>query len=1475
MQAQLSEFHPVVAEWFAGVFGDATAPQREAWPAICAGKHALIAAPTGAGKTLAAFMAALDRLYREALAQSLQDRTRVLYVSPLKALSNDVNANLLRPLAGIRSAFERHGLPIAEVTSAVRTGDTRAALRQRMSRRPPHILVTTPESFFLLLTSDSGREMLRSVRTLILDEIHALAGNRRGSHLALSVERLAELTGEKLQRIGLSATQKPVETVARFLVGCSDHARGSPNCHIVDHGHRRAIELRIETLSSPLEAVMSAEAWEEIYQRLAEIIRANRTTLIFVNTRRLAERLTHHLAGRLDPASVTSHHGSLSTKIRHEAECRLKQGQLRALVATASLELGIDIGGIDVVCQIGSPLAIARLLQRVGRSGHQRGAVSVGHLLPLSRDDLLECTALCDAVHQGNLEQIELEQAPLDVLAQQIVACAASEEWSLARLHRLCQNAYPYRQLSEGQLERVVHMLAEGFSTRRGRRGAHIYYDAINRRLRGRRGARLAALTSGGAIPTNADYRVELDPEGLFIGTLNEDFAIESMPGDIFQLGSSAWQILKINAGTVRVRDARGQPPNMPFWLGEAPARSDELSAAVSQLRAQLDVLLADAGDAGAVDWLIGGHARLNRSAAQQLVEYARAIRHSLGVIPNQKQLVIERFFDEAGGMQLVLHSPFGGRINRAWGLALRKRFCRSFNFELQAAANEEAIVLSLGETHSFALEDVFRYLHPDSVREVLVQALLDSPMFQTRWRWVTNRALAVLRFRGGRRVPANIQRMDAEDLMSVVFPDGLACLENIAGEREVPDHPLIQQTIEDCLCEAMDVEGLIKVLRGIADGAISCIARDLSEPSPAADEILNARPYAFLDDAPLEERRTRAVALRRNLETDDGRELGRLDPAAIAQVIEHAWPRCDSEDDAHDTLLLVGLLAQVEVEARAETARAWPQWLGSLRRQGRAVALEVDGQRYWCAAERLPLVRSVLGERTSYPLLAIPPREASRQWTIDDAQAELLRGQLEVSGPTTVAQLTRQLPLAAIQVEQGLARLESQGFVLRGRFIPDEAHEQWCERRLLARIHRRTLNRLRSEIEAVSAADFYRFLLHWQGLGQTTNGPQGLAAVLQQLDGFELPAAAWEADILPIRVANYTPAWLDQLCQSGQVSWLRLGRPQRPSGQVASGPLRSTPLALCTRGKLPDWLSLAEASPVDGPYSAEARRALEALQDRGALFFDELLRSTGLLRSQLEAAIAELVADGRCTADSFAGLRALLTPAHKRRPRPHRPRRPQTAGLVDGLAAAGRWSRIAKADAEAGAFDPEQSDPSAAGWGMENGAAIESLARTLLHRYGVVFRRLLERETISVPWRDLARIYRRLEARGEIRGGYFVKGFSGEHFALAEALAPLKKARQRRDAGLGTFSISAADPLNLCGILTPSARVPAIANNRILFQDGLPAAALIAGKARSLRAEAKTLAPADRKLLWRSGKPRSAAGAQPAEAAPLAGRTG
>jgi len=1393
---ELDAFHPAVRTWFQRRFPTVTAAQARAWPLIRRGQSLLVAAPTGSGKTLTAFLAILDELFKQGLADGeLPDQTQVVYVSPLKALSNDIQINLQAPLAGINEALVEHGHAPLQIRTAVRSGDTPQKERTAIRRKAPHILVTTPESLYVLLGSESGRQGLASVHTVIVDEIHALAGNKRGSHLSLSLERLQALCQRPLRRIGLSATQRPVERVAAFLVG------KERDCALVDIGHARARDLALEVPPVPLGAVMATDVWGLVYDRLAALAREHRTTLVFVNTRRLAERLTRHLSERLGQHAVAAHHGSLAKEHRLDAEQRLKRGELQVLVATASLELGIDIGEVELVCQMGSPGSIAAFLQRVGRAGHQVEGTPKGRLFPLSRDDLIECAALLDCVRRGELDLLHIPRAPLDVLAQQIVAEVSCQPWDEHALYRCLRQALPYADLDHAHYQALLRMLAEGFNGRQGVRSAYLHRDAVNASLRGRRGSQLTALTSGGTIPDNADYAVLLEPQGLNIGSVNEDFAVESIAGDIFQLGNASYRILRVESGKVRVEDAKGLPPSIPFWLGEAPGRSDELSFGVARLQDEIDRRLGESGGQlqPLLAWLqsdIG----LAPDSAEQLLDYLACTREVLGALPSQQTLIMERFFDESGGTQLIIHSPFGSRINRAWGLALRKRFCRTFNFELQAAASEDAIVLSLSASHSFALDEVWRYLQSNNAESVLIQALLDAPLFGVRWRWNAGVALALPRFVGGRKVAPQIQRMKSEDLIAAVFPDQIACLENIVGERQIPDHPLVEQTLDDCLHEAMDSEGWLALLRRIEQGRIRLISRDLPAPSPLASAILNARPYTFLDDAPLEERRTQAVLNRRWNEVQGSDDLGALDPDAIAAVEAQAWPAPARSDEMHEALMSLGCISEREVAANP----GWQTWLDELAGAGRACCL----QGLWLARERLTLLR------TLYPHAALIPDVPAlpgfdQPLDADTALVELLRARLSGFGPLTLAQTAAPLQLPMSDLEQALARLEAEGYVMRGYFSPGTADLQWCERHLLARIHRYTVKRLRREIEPVSLQDFMRFLFDWQHLSATTRlqGPAALSEVLEQFEGYPAAASAWESDLLPSRIKDYNPTWLDEACRAGKFAWARL------APGAAATTLRSTPLVLLPRARLGLWRALSPALE-SSDLSLKAQRVYTVLSEHGALFFDELVHDAHLLPSELENALQALVAAGLISADSFAGLRALITPASKRQGRSHRRGRgPAFGGMQD----AGRWALLRKAAAP----DREES--------------LEHIARTLLRRYGVICWRLLEREADWLPsWRELLRCYHRLEARGEIRGGRFISGLAGEQFALPEAVALLREVRRRPlDASL--VALSGSDPLNLVGTLLPGdlhpgTRVPALSSNRLLYRDGVPVASLIAG---------------------------------------------
>jgi ATP-dependent helicase Lhr and Lhr-like helicase len=1435
----LSWAHPLVQDWFVERFGTPTEPQEQGWPHILAGRSTLISAPTGSGKTLAAFLACIDRLVRKALAAELQNRTEVLYVSPLKALGNDIQKNLEVPLGEILQMAGARGLLMPEIRTAVRTGDTLMHERRAMLKNPPHILVTTPESLYILLTAEKSRAILRDVETVIVDEIHAVADDKRGAHLAISLERLEALSNRPPTRIGLSATQKPIEAVANFLTG-----NGRPDPVIVNVGHKRRLDLGVEVPSSPLGPVASNEMWDEIYARTIELVEQHRSTLVFVNTRRMAERIAHQLGERIGDDNVAAHHGSLSRKLRLAAEKKLKEGQVKVLVATASLELGIDIGTVDLVIQINSPRSIAVALQRVGRSGHWRGAVPKGRLFATTRDDLLECAALVRAIRQGDLDRLIIPESPLDVLAQQIVAACAAEEWGEVDLLNLIRRAYPYRNLTPETYDAILDMLSEGIAARRGRYGAYLHRDRVNGKLRARRGSRIAAITSGGAIPDNALYTVVAEPEGIVVGTVDEDFAVESNKGDVMLLGNTSWMIRRVesNAGRLLVQDAHGAPPSVPFWRGEAPARTEELSGHVAELRQQVSDLLKETSPIGisqndpkvaaAVAWL-KSECGLDDSGGEQTIEYILQGRAVLGAVPTQQTVIAERFFDEGGGMQLVIHAPFGGRINKAWGLALRKRFCRSFNFELQAAATDNGLNIALAEQHSFPLADMFQFLQAETVQPILEQASLASPIFATRWRWDASRALALLRFQNGKKVPPQIQRIRSDDLLASVFPDVAACPENLEGDVKIPDHPLVSEVMKDVLSEAMDIDGLQRLLRGIADGSVRCIAVDTPVPSQFSHEILNANPYAYLDDAPLEERRARAVEMRRVLPESVLEEVGKLDPSAIAQVQEEAWPDIRDADELHDVLhTLVALpenfagpapvAHQSDFAATRNVTDGWNKYFDQLVFQGRAgvvtvnegeepprrdgassdAARRVSTKVYWVSAERL------FAFRVLFPSAQIEhtlPEINGKTVSYDDVLLSMVQGWMQHSGPVSASQLGASLGLPASEIEKALLRMEASGSILRGKFTdPKVAETEWCDRRLLARIHRLTVATLRKQIEPVTPAQYMRWLFRWQHLapGSQVIGERGTLEVLRQMQGFEIPANAWERQILARRIADYDPKWLDQLCLTGAVGWGRLSPHPATLEDSAEGkrrviPTSVAPITFFIREEA-DWMTQKHPGadqPEARGLSHGAKQVLEFLRQRGASFFADIVRGTGKLKAEIETALWELVAGGLVTADGFDNLRSLIDPKRRAGQGSGRTARPRHS--------TGRWALL-------------YTDQAA-----ERSRAVEAICWMLLKRYGIVFRDVLARETNLPTWRELLIAFRRLEDRGEVRGGRFVDGFLGEQFALPVAVESARAMKKLPLSG-ETITISAADPLNLAGILVPGERVPAISGRTVSFKDGV-----------------------------------------------------
>ena len=1391
----LEPCHPIVRDWFHETLGEPTEPQIRGWPVIRAGRDVLIAAPTGSGKTLTAFLACLDELYRAAANGTLTDETHVLYVSPLKALGNDVQKNLLLPLEQLRARAKAGGLELPNIRVMVRSGDTPAHERASMVRKPPHILITTPESLYLYLTARKSRETLKSVKTVVVDEIHALARDKRGSHFALSLERLKVLCGRSPQMIGLSATTRPLDRLAHFLVGAPREDREP--CEVVQVGHIRPWELWLETPEDELTAAPTHEMWGQLYDRIIALTAEHRTMLVFSNTRRLAERVAHDLGERMGHEHVAAHHGSMARELRLRAEQRLKSGTLKVMVATASLELGLDVGSIDLVVQLGSPRSIAVMLQRLGRSGHHKAAISRGVLFAMTRDELVESTALLAAISRGHLDAVRMPEKPLDVLAQQIVAEVAAREWNEEELFEVFKKAMPYESLTREEYEKVLHLASEGVTTMRGRSRVHLHRDRVNGVLRPRAGARLMALQNGGAIPDLFSYAVKAEPEDKQVGTLDEDFAIESMPGDVFVLGSTSWRIRRVYGGEVRVENAHGQAPTVPFWNGEAPARTEELSLEVSRLRDEV-VARPDA-----LQWLIN-EIKIPAHAAELLIRYVKTGAAALTAVPSQHTVITERFFDEAGGMQLLIHAPFGARINRAWGMALRKSFCKTFDFELQAAASDDGILLSLSEQHSFPLMDIFDFISPKTVEKVLTQAVLQAPMFGTRFRWAAGRALALSRLQNGKKVPPPIQRARAEDLIASVFPEQLGCQDNHAGmELEPPGHPLVIETMKDCLRDLMDVDGLVAVLEKMKTGEIRKVAVDLPEPSVFAHALLNSAPYTFLDDAPLEERRARSVSLRRTMPPADAVAFGALDQAAIDQVVSEAAPTFRDAEEFHDALLLLTLFP---LPREAEGSH-----LAALKLTGRAA--EHEGHAY--AAERVPAIQALFpGAR-----LTLAPLPGDLPVDRETAARQVVRGWMEIVGPTTAPELMKLLGLSRYDIDSALAKLESQGQVLRGTFRPTATADEveWCDRRLLQRIHRLTVGRLRKEIEPLSQQDFMRFLFRWHHVDADSRlrGPAGLAKLVSLLQGWEAPAAAWERELFPTRMRQYVGEWLEDACFSGDVAWGRLTL--KETKQVIAGPRRGaevtpqeTPkrsvqgraasLTFARRGDL-EWL-LQAARPgavlADGPrpwpgdLSHAAADVLKVFERRGASFFSELQQGSRRLPVEVEDALWELLARGFITADAVQNLRVLQSPRLRKRQR----------ALQRG--GPGRWFIL----------QPHEQ--------MEQSVLQEKLAWQFLQRYGIVFRDLVVRESLAPPWRELVQLYRKFEARGEVRGGRFLHGFAGEQFALPEALDVARAVRRVPPTG-EILRIAAVDPLNLTGVVTPGARVAAQLGHYVRYIDGVP----------------------------------------------------
>ena len=1429
--AELAWAHPVTAEWFTRKFGTPTEPQTHGWPSILSGDPTLISAPTGSGKTLAAFLVCIDQLLRQSIDGSLQPCTQVVYVSPLKALSNDIQKNLEGPLAEIQQLALERGYLSTGIRTGVRTGDTLPRERAAMLRHPPHILVTTPESLYILLTAGKSREHLRRVRTVIVDEIHAVAATKRGAHLALSLERLealvcgenrlapgAFLTGleQPPQRIGLSATQNPIKLVGQFLTGMHPSRKAAT---IIQVGQRRRLDLAIEVPSDELSAVATNGMWQEIFDKLAAHAESHRSTLVFVNTRRLVEKIAFELSSRLGPEHIAAHHGSLSRTLRLDAEQRLKRGEIKILIATASLELGIDIGDIDLVCQINSTRAVAVAMQRVGRAGHWRGAIPKGRFFATTRDDLLEQAALIHKMRAGELDRLEIPPQPADVLMQQIVAACGAEPWEQDALYHVLRRAYSYRDLTRVCFDELIALLSEGIESSRGRYGAYLLHDGVHGQLHPRRGSRSIAISNGGAIPDIATFAVILQPEGVQIATLDEHFATDSSAGDVVLLGNTSWRIQRVEAaGRVLVEDAHGAPPSLPFWEGEAPQRTAILCDGVGELREQIAALVPNVSPvylsatqpevAAAVAWLMET-CGVCGSGALQLVTYIVTGRAVLGAVPSKTTIIAERFFDDGGGQQLILHAPFGGRLNKAWGLALRKRFCRGFNFELQAAATDNGINISLAEQHSFPLSDVFQFLSEHTAKELLEQAAIASPIFKNRWRWAAGRSLQLLRMSKGKRIAPQIQRTRSDDLMASVFPQAAACFETIVGDIQIPDHPLVREVMQDVLHEAMDLNGLIDLLRGIESGAIQCLAVDTPVPSVFAHELLNANPFAYLDEAGLEERRARATSTSRSLPDSVLQQPGRLSSEAIATVRRELWPDLRDEHELHDLLKSLVVLPGDHVFAADDRSQHWAGFLERLEQGGRAHLVERNHASVWVAAERLGHAAAL------DPHFGI---QVSGTVAQEEAYGKCVQGWLQILGPVTAECLATMLCLNPAPIYQAFLAMELQGILMRGAFEhppTDDPHRiEWCERRILQRIHRLTLGTLRKQVEPVAPAVFMRWLLGWQHLAPQAQlaGEEGVLQALTQLEGFEAPAVEWERTLLPARVAGYDPQCLDALCLSGAVGWGRVS--PHPAWSVGEGsaprrviPTNAAPITFFLRDTA-DWLphALAQQSVeevrLQQALSAEALQVRTLLQQRGACFAADIQRILALTRQQTQHALWELATAGLAAADGFDPLRAMMDP--RRKPTQSRPdKKPRST--------AGRWC-LFTADTHTAPTAIEQA--------RRTDAAHESAAKMLLARYGVLFRDLLQRESNAPKWRDLLNILRRLEARGEVRGGRFVSSFGGEQFALPEAVESLRAARSRESHDI--IQVAAADAMNLAGIVVPGDRIPAVPGRCVRFVNGV-----------------------------------------------------
>jgi ATP-dependent helicase Lhr and Lhr-like helicase len=1483
----LDEFHPAVRKWFARRFGAPSQVQERGWPVIAeaqkaAGHDVLLCAPTGSGKTLAAFMWAIDRLVGEAEHGALRDEISVLYVSPLKALANDIRINLEEPLAGVRAVAAGDGLDLATIRAGLRTGDTPAGERAAMLRRPPQILVTTPESLFIQLTSPRFRQKLSAVRYVIVDELHAVAGNKRGAHLMLTLERLERLIrtrgASRPTRIGLSATLNPIETLAAFLAGAdvaNDGTRNPRRVRIVRADDSpRQLDLQIIAPGPEIGSLATHQHWEAMYDALAALIREQGTTLVFTLSRRWAERIALALQKRVGVDAVMAHHGSLARAERLQAEQRLKRGELKAIVATSSLELGIDVGAVDLVCQVDSPKSIAAAVQRIGRSGHHLGGIPKGRFFALTIDDLLECAAAVRAVRQGHLDEVEIPTGCMDVAAQQIIALATDEEdINETQLLGVLRSVQNFAQLDLPSLRGLLGQMARQLPERIQGANPKIFYDPVNGRVRARRGARLAAITSGGTIPESGNLDVVIASESRKIGDVEEDFAQESSRGDIFSLGSMPWRVLGISKNRFMVEPAPGMAPSLPFWQTEAAGRSRALSTELCELRQRIASLIArSGGEDEAIAWL-GSECALEGEAAKQAVAYIRRGLAALGAVPDERTLVVERFFDGLGGTQIVIHSPWGIRLNRGFGLALRKRLCQSFDFEIQASAIDDAILLALNSRHSFPLDNILTLVNSHTAREVLEQALLDAPMFEVRFRHAATRALSIMRSGRGSKVPAWIQRLRSQELITALFPQRNACLDNRPATTALPDHFIVNETMRECLVETADLPGLEALLRGLEDGSIRPVLVDSIAPSVFAHRVLLAWDYSFLDDGERANRRSRTVTMNRAMAEDVFRNenLAELLSAEAVELvtaeIEGRAPstRARNADELYELIRLHGCVPCGTIPVR--TSAEPTEWLSTLTMQGRLCRVrlgEAESPEVAIAAEDLALFaaaypdlkvdansdrdsrRQTAGrEATPYP----PPRgqgegtKIGRFASSDEepdrgtAVEEIVRRALVTSGPLLPVDLVQRLLLPMKEILSALIALEAKGSIFRGHFThvrrdkaftpvnqrieggakdgtdsPEGIDVQWCDRHVLERIHRQTLNLLRSSVEPCNDADFVAFRLKWNGIGEPhqPTGVNGVRHILERMSALAFTPDVWERAILPARVADYRPEYLDLVCMSGEFAWV--AAPFHAEFE-AHRDFPATVAFLPRKGRC-HW------PPQEMLADAKAQIVAEVLSRFGAQYLDQVAEHANLSERDALSALWRLAAAGLVSNDSFGPLR-LLTAAPEAAGligtrRPHREPNRRDAALRARLQSSlsGRWSRVPQYGPEAAAVKITDTHDA---HGVDEAREVALL---LLQRHGVLARELMALEQIELSWQQILFALRRLEYAGTIRRGWFVHALSGEQYALPEALEILRGIRERREPQRQAV-ISAFDPANPFGVLLPGCGVAREAANLLVIRNG------------------------------------------------------